>query len=40
MKNGLLTSTSLFGKYIPNKLNTSEGNDQISSINLQQNYTH
>jgi hypothetical protein len=40
MKSGLLTSTSFFGKYLPNQINTHEGVDIVSTINLQQNYTH
>lgn len=47
MKAGLLTSSSMFGKYVPNESNTSpypypytSNTERISAINLKQNYTH
>lgn len=40
MKTGLLTSSSLYGKYLPNQTLSQLSNDQISAVNLKQNFTH
>lgn len=40
MKAGLLTSSSMFGKYVPNEAITQLHSDRISAINLKQNYAH
>lgn len=40
MKTGLLTSSSLFGKYVPNGAITQLLNDKVSAINLKQNFSH
>ena len=39
MKSGL-TSSSFFGKYVPNQNMTQLINDRVSAINLKQNFTH
>lgn len=40
MKSGLLTSSSFFGKYVPNESIGHLLNDKISTINLKQNFVH
>lgn len=40
MKTGLLTSSSCFGKYLPNETAISSQSESISTINLKQNFTH
>ena len=40
MKTGLLTSSSFFGKYVPNEGVTHLLNENVYAINLKQNYTH
>lgn len=39
MKTGL-TSSSFFGKFVPNESITQLLNDRVSAINLKQNFTH
>lgn len=39
MKTGL-TSSSFFGKYVPNERMTQLASDRVTAINLKQNYTH
>lgn len=40
MKTGLLTSSSFFGKYLPNENASDFANDKFSAINLKQNFIH
>lgn len=40
MKTGLLTSSSFFGKYVPNEAVGHLLNDTVSTINLKQNFVH
>ena len=40
MKASLLTSSSMFGKYLPNTALNQLQSDNISAINLKQNFAH
>lgn len=40
MKTGLLTSSSFFGKYVPNENVSELSSNRFSSINLKQNFIH